>query len=131
MIFSDLPSPAEASSETTNRFPGFAQAGNRCPHALVMYFVTALAAPTASATSLAALRRTSVANEVSATVRIASANVQVAIEVGIPVDVEIAVDVLVLVLIAVSVRIRVYVCICIDVRVCVDVRIRVEVRVAL
>jgi hypothetical protein len=29
MIFSDLPSPAEASNETTNRWLGFAQAGNR------------------------------------------------------------------------------------------------------
>jgi len=31
MIFSDLPSPAEASSQTTNRAKGFAQAGNRYP----------------------------------------------------------------------------------------------------
>jgi hypothetical protein len=31
MIFSDLPSPAEASNETTNRRLGFAQAGNRFP----------------------------------------------------------------------------------------------------
>jgi len=31
MIFSDLPSPAEASSKTTNRARGFAQAGNRYP----------------------------------------------------------------------------------------------------
>ena len=31
MIFSDLPSPAEASNETTNRCLGFAQAGNRYP----------------------------------------------------------------------------------------------------
>jgi hypothetical protein len=31
MIFSDLPSPAEASSQTTNRATGFAQAGNRFP----------------------------------------------------------------------------------------------------
>jgi hypothetical protein len=29
MIFSDLPSPAEAASETTSRATGFAQAGNR------------------------------------------------------------------------------------------------------
>jgi hypothetical protein len=29
MIFSDLPSPAEASSRTTMRAKGFAQAGNR------------------------------------------------------------------------------------------------------
>jgi hypothetical protein len=28
MMFSDLPSPAEASNETTNRCLGFAQAGN-------------------------------------------------------------------------------------------------------
>jgi hypothetical protein len=31
MIFSDLPSPAEASSQTTNRAKGFAQAGNPVP----------------------------------------------------------------------------------------------------
>jgi hypothetical protein len=31
MIFSDLPSPAEASSHTTDRGKGFAQAGNRNP----------------------------------------------------------------------------------------------------
>jgi hypothetical protein len=31
MIFSDLPSPAEASSQTTNCAMGFAQAGNRFP----------------------------------------------------------------------------------------------------
>jgi hypothetical protein len=31
MIFSDLPSPAEASSRTTERANGFAQAGNRFP----------------------------------------------------------------------------------------------------
>jgi hypothetical protein len=31
MIFSDLPSPAEASSQTTNPATGFAQAGNRYP----------------------------------------------------------------------------------------------------
>jgi hypothetical protein len=31
MIFSDLPSPAEASSQTMNRAKGFAQAGNRFP----------------------------------------------------------------------------------------------------
>jgi hypothetical protein len=31
MMFSDLPSPAEASSETTIGDPGFAQAGNRHP----------------------------------------------------------------------------------------------------
>jgi hypothetical protein len=31
MIFSDLPSPAEASSHTTDRAKGFAQAGNRYP----------------------------------------------------------------------------------------------------
>jgi hypothetical protein len=31
MIFSDLPSPAEASSQMTNRATGFAQAGNRYP----------------------------------------------------------------------------------------------------
>jgi len=31
MIFSDLPSPAEASSHTTSRATGFAQAGNRYP----------------------------------------------------------------------------------------------------
>jgi len=31
MIFSDLPSPAEASNETTNLCLGFAQAGNRYP----------------------------------------------------------------------------------------------------
>jgi hypothetical protein len=31
MIFPDLPSPAEASSQTTNRAAGFAQAGNRFP----------------------------------------------------------------------------------------------------
>jgi hypothetical protein len=31
MIFSDLPSPAEASTQTTNRATGFAQAGNRYP----------------------------------------------------------------------------------------------------
>jgi hypothetical protein len=31
MILSDLPSPAEASSKTTNRAKGFAQAGNRYP----------------------------------------------------------------------------------------------------
>jgi hypothetical protein len=31
MIFSDLPLPAEASSQTTNRAKGFAQAGNRYP----------------------------------------------------------------------------------------------------
>jgi len=31
MIFSDLPSPAEASSQTTDRGRGFAQAGNRYP----------------------------------------------------------------------------------------------------
>jgi hypothetical protein len=29
MIFSDLPSPAEASNETTKRCPGFTQAKNR------------------------------------------------------------------------------------------------------
>jgi hypothetical protein len=29
MIFSDLPSPTEASSQTTRRAKGFAQAGNR------------------------------------------------------------------------------------------------------
>jgi hypothetical protein len=29
MMFSDLPSPAEASSQTTSRATGFAQAGNR------------------------------------------------------------------------------------------------------
>jgi hypothetical protein len=33
MIFSDLPSPAEASSQTINRATGFAQARNRfLPH---------------------------------------------------------------------------------------------------
>jgi len=31
MIFSDLPSPAEASSQTANCAKGFAQAGNRYP----------------------------------------------------------------------------------------------------
>jgi hypothetical protein len=31
MMFSDLPSPAEASSQTTKRAKGFAQAGNRYP----------------------------------------------------------------------------------------------------
>jgi len=31
MIFSDLPSPAEASSRTKGRAKGFAQAGNRYP----------------------------------------------------------------------------------------------------
>jgi hypothetical protein len=31
MILSDLPSPAEASSQTTNGAKGFAQAGNRYP----------------------------------------------------------------------------------------------------
>jgi hypothetical protein len=31
MMFSDLPSPAEASSQTTIRSKGFAQAGNRYP----------------------------------------------------------------------------------------------------
>jgi len=31
MIFSDLPSPAEASSRTTVGAKGFAQAGNRYP----------------------------------------------------------------------------------------------------
>jgi len=31
MIFSDLPSPAEASSKTRSLAMGFAQAGNRCP----------------------------------------------------------------------------------------------------
>jgi len=31
MMFSDLPSPAEASSQTMNRSEGFAQAGNRYP----------------------------------------------------------------------------------------------------
>jgi hypothetical protein len=31
MMFSDLPSPAEASSKTANRAKGFAQAGNRYP----------------------------------------------------------------------------------------------------
>jgi hypothetical protein len=31
MIFSDLPSPAEASSQTTIGATGFAQAGNRFP----------------------------------------------------------------------------------------------------
>jgi hypothetical protein len=31
MIFSDLASPAEASSHLTNRATGFAQAGNRFP----------------------------------------------------------------------------------------------------
>jgi hypothetical protein len=30
MIFSDLPSPAEASSRTDNACQGSAQAGNRC-----------------------------------------------------------------------------------------------------
>jgi hypothetical protein len=30
-MFSDLPSPAEASSETTKSAKGFAQAGNRYP----------------------------------------------------------------------------------------------------
>jgi len=30
MIFSDLPSPAEASSNTKSLGKGFAQAGNRC-----------------------------------------------------------------------------------------------------
>jgi hypothetical protein len=29
IVFSDLPSPAEASGQTTNRAKGFAQAGNR------------------------------------------------------------------------------------------------------
>jgi hypothetical protein len=31
MIFSDLPSPAEASNETASGCRGFAQAGNRFP----------------------------------------------------------------------------------------------------
>src|SRR5262249_23018858 len=31
LIFSDLPSPAEASTQMPNRSKGFAQAGNRCP----------------------------------------------------------------------------------------------------
>jgi hypothetical protein len=31
MMFSDLPSPAEASSQTTTSATGFAQAGNRFP----------------------------------------------------------------------------------------------------
>jgi hypothetical protein len=31
VIFSDLPSPAEASSRMTGRLEGFAQAGNRYP----------------------------------------------------------------------------------------------------
>jgi hypothetical protein len=31
MIFSDLPSPAEASDERTRSWLGFAQAGNRLP----------------------------------------------------------------------------------------------------
>jgi hypothetical protein len=31
MIFSDLPSPAEASSQNEQPYQGFAQAGNRCP----------------------------------------------------------------------------------------------------
>ena len=92
-----------------------------------MSFVIALAAPTASAT-LAALRGTSVAHDVSATVGIASASVHVPIEVGIPVGVEIAVDVLVL--IAVDVQVTVDVRIRIDVCICIDARIRVDVRVA-
>ena len=92
----------------------------------MMSFVTALAAPTASAT-LATLRGTSVAHEVSATVRIASANVHVPIEVGIPVGVEIAVDVLVLVLVLIAVDVQVAV----DVRIRIDVRIWIDVRVAL
>jgi hypothetical protein len=33
MILSDLPSPAEASSQPTKRAEGFAQAGNRFPSA--------------------------------------------------------------------------------------------------
>jgi hypothetical protein len=36
MIFSDLPSPAEASSQTTSRGTCFAQAGNRYPLSLIM-----------------------------------------------------------------------------------------------
>jgi hypothetical protein len=31
MMFSDLPSPAKASSQTTDRAKGFAQVGNRYP----------------------------------------------------------------------------------------------------
>src|ERR1041384_5859301 len=31
MIFSDLPTPAEASVHTIGPYQGFAQAGNRCP----------------------------------------------------------------------------------------------------
>jgi hypothetical protein len=36
MIFTDLPSPAEASNETTNQWLGFAQAGNRLPLFAIM-----------------------------------------------------------------------------------------------
>jgi hypothetical protein len=39
MIFSDLPSPAEASNHTTDRAKGFAQAGNRYPLFGIMLWV--------------------------------------------------------------------------------------------
>jgi hypothetical protein len=52
MIFSDLPSPAEASNETTNRCLGFAQAGNRHP-----FFGIMLRISRASSTPPASKRR--------------------------------------------------------------------------
>lgn len=60
MICSDLPSPAEASSQTTGFAKGFAQAGNRHPRFGIMLY-DALRLSSASApiswTACAAARR--------------------------------------------------------------------------
>ena len=45
MIFSDLPTPAEASVHTTGPYQGFAQAGNRCTLFGIMLYAGPLAGP--------------------------------------------------------------------------------------
>jgi hypothetical protein len=45
MIFSDLPSPAEASNQTTASAQGFAQAGNRFPlFGIMLYYFSSQSA---------------------------------------------------------------------------------------
>jgi hypothetical protein len=51
MIFSDLPSPAEASSRMTGGAKGFAQAGNRYPFFGIMLYPPTCATTISSSTA--------------------------------------------------------------------------------
>jgi hypothetical protein len=52
MIFSDLPSPAEASNERTRSWLGFAQAGNRFPLFGIMLYSAGAAVGAAASASI-------------------------------------------------------------------------------